>query len=255
MTKIIKDINEWREIRKSLANRSVGFVPTMGNLHAGHMSLVRQSVANNDVTVLSCFVNPTQFNGSDDFEKYPRTMQDDVDLCRAESVDYFFLPDYESIYPDDYRYKVTENTLSLLMEGEYRPGHFDGMLTVVLKLLMLVRPDHAYFGEKDYQQLQLVEGMVDAFFLETRIVPCSIVRNDFDLALSSRNRRLTESQFEQSRYFPKYLHSNNTCQDIKTSLEDKGFKVDYVEEYSGRRFGAAWLGDVRLIDNVEINKC
>ncbi len=249
---LIQSIDSWRAIRRSLNNKTVGFVPTMGNLHEGHISLVRRSVDENDITVLSCFVNPTQFNNTNDFENYPHTVQEDMDLCGAAGVDYFFSPEYDSMYPDDYRYKVTEKEISGMMEGEHRPGHFDGMLTIVLKLLLLMKADNAYFGEKDYQQLQLVEGMANAFFLDTRIVPCATIRNEFNLALSSRNGRLTEDQMALSRYFPEYLHSNHSCDDIVVALTEKGFEVEYIEEHKGRRFGAVRLGDVRLIDNVEV---
>ena len=224
MTKLIKDIKQWRELRTSLDNSSViGFVPTMGNLHEGHISLVERSVGENDITVLSCFVNPTQFNNHNDFEKYPRTLKTDMALCKKAGVDYLFAPDDDAMYPDHYRYQVIEKELSRLMEGKYRPGHFDGMLTIVLKLLLLIKPDNVYFGEKDFQQLQLVHGLVEAFFIDTNIIPCATVRNCFGLALSSRNRRLSENQMQTSRYFPKYLHSDLPCEQIIEALKAKGF--------------------------------
>lgn len=252
MTQLIENITQWRELRKSFADKTLGFVPTMGNLHEGHMSLVKRSTDENDLTVLSCFVNPTQFNNAGDLKSYPRTFENDMALCESAGVDYFFFPEYKAMYPDDYRYKVSENEISAVLEGEHRPGHFDGVLTVVLKLLLLMKADRAYFGEKDYQQLKLVEGMANAFFLDTEIVACPTMRNEFGLALSSRNGRLTEDQFALSKFFPEFLHSNRSCEEVAKALNEKGFKVEYIEEHQGRRLGAAWLGDVRLIDNIEV---
>ena len=252
MTTLIQDIKKWRALRAAFGNKSVGCVPTMGNLHEGHLSLIRRSVNENDITVLSCFVNPTQFNDDNDFKKYPRTLAEDIALCKTAGVDYLFAPKYDAMYPDHYRYQMTEKELSCLMEGKYRPGHFDGVLTVVLKLLLLIKPDNAYFGEKDFQQLRLIHGLVEAFFIDTNIVFCATVRDTFGLALSSRNRRLSVEQMNQSRYFPKYLHSDLSCEQIIDALTAKGFAVDYVEEHDGRRYAAVHLGDVRLIDNVEI---
>jgi len=255
MIELVQSIDRWRDIRKSLGDKTLGFVPTMGNLHEGHLSLVRRSIEENAITVLSCFVNSTQFDRANDFERYPRTVQNDLKLCDTAGVDYFFLPKYENLYPDDYRYQIVEKEISHRMEGKHRPGHFDGVLTVVLKLLLIMKPNNVYFGEKDYQQVQLIQGMADAFFLDTNIVPCAVERNEFNLALSSRNGRLTEEQMLRSRYFPEHLHSHRSCDEIIAALTEKGFEVEYVEEHQGRRFGAVRLGEVRLIDNVEIPSC
>jgi len=251
MTKLVKTIEKWRKIRKSLGNKTLGLVTTMGNLHEGHVSLLRRSVLENDVSVISCFVNPTQFNNTKDFEHYPKTLSEDLMIADKIGVDYFFMPEYSALYPDDFQYSVSENSISRRLEGQHRPGHFEGMMTVVLKLLQVIKADRAYFGEKDYQQLQLVKGMVEAFFVDTEIVGCPTIRNAFDLPLSSRNGRLTEEQLEISRYFPKYFHSGKTCEEITQSLEEKGFEVEYIQEHQGRRFAAVRLGDVRLIDNIE----
>ncbi len=250
MTKLVKTIEEWRQCQKMIGNKTLGFVPTMGNLHEGHVSLLGRSVLENDVTVMSCFVNSTQFNNTNDFQHYPRSLSEDLAMASQAGVDYFFAPEYSALYPDDYQYKISENSISHHLEGEHRPGHFEGVMTVILKLLLLMKSDRAYFGEKDYQQLQLVKGMVDAFFIDTEIVGCQTVRNAFGLPLSSRNRRLTKEQREISRYFPEYFHSEKTCEEITDALQKKGFEVEYVREYQGRRFAAIQLGGVRLIDNI-----
>ncbi len=248
MTKIIENLNEWRQERQQLTS-SIGFVPTMGHLHAGHQSLLERSKAENDITVLSIFVNPTQFNNAADLANYPKTLEQDVAIAESLSVDYILIPDYEALYPDNYSYKITESKYSNLMEGKYRSGHFDGVLTVVMKLLMLVKATKAYFGEKDWQQLQLVTNMTQAFFVDTEVVGCPIVRDEHGLALSSRNSRLSPKQYQLARNFPKILASKNKPAAIINQLQKLGFKVDYVEEHDGRRFGAVWVGDVRLIDN------
>jgi len=254
--KVVEDISELKEYRKRLEveGLAVGFVPTMGNLHRGHTSMLERSVVENEITLLSIFVNPTQFNEVSDLEKYPRTMEKDMELARSLGVDYVFCPGYDDLYPDGYKYKVSEVELSKAMEGNSRPGHFDGMLTVVLKLLMLVRPKRAYFGEKDYQQLALVRGMVEAFFLDVEIVPHATVRDEDGLALSSRNSRLTPEQRAFARVFPELLRQDLSCEAIQKELTKAGFDVDYIEEAWGRRFGALRIGDVRLIDNFSLKR-
>src|SRR6185436_12119518 len=192
MTKPFTDLQAWREERRTQcrAGRSLGFVPTMGALHEGHLSLVQRSRSENDGTLVSIFVNPTQFDDRVDYEKYPRRVDDDMQMLRAAGADYVLLPTQADLYPDAFRYRVSEVDHSRTLEGAHRPGHFDAVLTVVLKLLQLARAERAYFGEKDWQQLQLVRGMADAFFLPTLIVPVGTVRELDGLALSSRNRRL-----------------------------------------------------------------
>jgi pantoate--beta-alanine ligase len=255
MAAVIKSIAEWQSSRKKINGKSVGLVPTMGNLHDGHMSLIRQSQLDNEVTVVSSFVNPTQFNAESDLAAYPQTPEDDYALMESAGVDYIFRPNFQDMYPDQYHYKVSEVNVSRIMEGEQRPGHFDGVLTVVLKLLMLFKPNYVYFGEKDFQQLELVKGMAEAFFLDTIVKACPIVRNPFGLALSSRNRRLSDQQLKKAQLFFQHLQSNRACDQIKGLLSQAGFKVDYITEFQGRRYGAVFLGDVRLIDNVEMVLC
>jgi pantoate--beta-alanine ligase len=253
--KVIHTITEWYDAEKLLNrttnNISVGLVPTMGALHEGHRSLVERSVCENSVTVVSIFVNPVQFNNKDDLTAYPRTFESDCSLLEAAGADFVFAPGYEELYPDDYRYRITETTLSKTLCGASRPGHFDGVLTVVMKLLQAFRPDHAYFGEKDYQQYELVSGMAAAFFIRTQIVPCPIVREQSGLALSSRNRRLSPEGLAHAPLFHRALASGRTIPEIREQLEKDGFRVDYVTETAGRRYSAVYLEGVRLIDNVE----
>jgi pantoate--beta-alanine ligase len=251
--KIFHSISKWRDLRCKLNNKSIGFVPTMGNLHAGHLAMLKRSVQENDITVMTIFVNPTQFNDKKDFLTYPNTFDQDIKLAKEIGIDYILAPDYEQVYPCDYRYKIMETKLSQLMEGKSRPGHFTGMLTIVMKLLMIIKATKTYFGEKDFQQLQLVTDMAKAFFLDTEIVPCPTIRDNDGLALSSRNSRLTTEQKELANNFPKILSSEKPISEIIAELTEKGFTVDYVEEYEARRFGAVRLGDVRLIDNICYN--
>ncbi|TAK72359.1 MAG: pantoate--beta-alanine ligase [Gammaproteobacteria bacterium] len=252
--KIVTTINDWQIIRQQLTGKSIGFVPTMGHLHAGHISLCERSRVENDITVVSIFVNPTQFNQGSDFQLYPRTIEQDKSLLVSHQIDYLFLPDAESMYADHYEVQVTETALSHELEGEFRPGHFTGMLTVVLKLLNLVQAARAYFGEKDYQQLLLVKKMVAALFLPTEIIACETLRADDGLALSSRNSRLNAAQRQKAAHFPHLLQSDAAIEKIIAQLQALGFKVDYIADQWQRRLGAVWLDDVRLIDNISIKK-
>lgn len=249
--RVITHLDEWRAARAGpdFAGRSVGFVPTMGALHAGHRALLERARAENERVVLSIFVNPTQFNDPADLARYPRTLEADVALAEG-LVDDVLAPPAAELYPDDYHCRVTEDDLSRRWEGAHRPGHFDGVLTVVLKLLNLVRADRAYFGEKDWQQLQLVRQMAQAFFLPVEIVACPTVRAADGLALSSRNTRLSPAGREQAAVFPKILQDASHAKVAATALLAAGFTVDYVEDHEGRRLGAVRIEGVRLIDNV-----
>ena len=242
----------WRTERlaQSRAGLTLGFVPTMGALHEGHLSLVRRSRAENDRTVVSIFVNPAQFDDHADLAQYPRTVQADLAILNGEGVDFVFVPREPDLYPDGYQYRVTEVGLSTVLEGAHRPGHFDGVLTVVLKLLQIISAERAYFGEKDWQQLTLVRGMVEAFFLSTTIVACRTVREIDGLAVSSRNRRLHPEQRARASGFYRVLSTAPTAEVAAHDLRASGFVVDYVEDRDGRRLGAVRLGGVRLIDNV-----
>jgi pantoate--beta-alanine ligase len=248
---IIATSEEWRRRRASeaLAGKSVGFVPTMGALHEGHAALLERARRENDVVVLSVFVNPTQFNDPRDLERYPRTWDTDLAVARRSGVDWVFAPTRREMYPDDYRFRVTETPFSGTLEGAHRPGHFDGVLTVVLKLLLLVRADRAYFGEKDLQQLLLVRDMAAAFFVPTEIVPCPTVRAADGLALSSRNALLSKTARAQAAAFPAILQGERDRAFARTRLEAAGFEVDYIADHEQWRLGAVRLDGVRLIDN------
>ena len=253
MTPVFRQIGEWRALRESAdwAGRSVGFVPTMGALHEGHVSLIQQARAQNDRVVLSIFVNPTQFNDPKDLAAYPKTIDADLALVGSE-VDAVLAPPPEVLYPDGFRYRMTENDLSRRWEGAHRPGHFDGVMTVVLKLLCLVQPTRAYFGEKDWQQLQLVRGMVAALLMPVEIVESPTVRDDDGLALSSRNRRLSPEARARAADFPRVLQSAPDAIQAAAELAAKGFEVDYVEDTWGVRLGAVRIDGVRLIDNARV---
>ena len=242
----------WRSERhdQRRAGLMLGFVPTMGALHDGHLSLVRRSLEENDRTLVSIFVNPTQFDDDSDLARYPRTLEADLGILADEGAHFVFLPREPDLYPDGYRYRVMETGLSTVLEGAHRPGHFDGVLTVVLKLLQIVSANRAYFGEKDWQQLTLIRGMVEAFFLSTTIVACGTVREASGLAVSSRNRHLDSEQRAQASGFYRVLSAAPTAEVAARDLRALGFVVDYVEDRDGRRLGAVRLAGIRLIDNV-----
>ena len=233
---------------------SIGFVPTMGALHNGHAELVRRARKENNLVVVSIFVNPTQFNQRADFEKYARTFEADCKLLEAAGVDYVFNPDEKAMYPDNYEVQVSESVVSKVLEGEFRPGHFEGMLTVVLKLLNIAGADKAYFGEKDFQQLTLVRKMTEALFVPTDIIAGHTIRAESGLALSSRNSRLSPEQQAKAVEISRLLKSGYSDEEVMKKLAEAGFKPEYVATKWGRRLAAAWLGDVRLIDNVPLDQ-
>lgn len=251
--KIIRTPQEWKEIRDGIAPETkIGFVPTMGGLHDGHISLVKRCRAENDICVVSVYLNPTQFNDKNDLLTYPANFEDDAALLEKTGADYLFAPDYRAMYPDGYTYKVIETDFSRLLCGEKRPGHFEGVLTIVLKLLNIIRPENAYFGEKDFQQYKLLDGMVKAFFLDVHIIPCPIVREQSGLALSSRNRKLSAEGRVAAPKLHEILTEHSSVGQKKSALEKAGFTVDYITEHDGRLYAAAFLEGVRLIDNVPL---
>lgn len=254
MIELIRDLDEARR-RLDAVRRdeglSIGFVPTMGALHEGHLSLVERARAENDRVVVSIFVNPTQYDDPADLAAYPRTLAADLEAAARSGADLAIHPAYEAIYADGYRFRVTETEASRELEGAHREGHFDGVLTVVLKLFGIVRPDRAYFGEKDWQQYELVRDMAAAFFLGLEVVPCPVVREPDGLAMSSRNVHLSASERRLAPEFYRVLSSGLEPEAMGERLRDAGFEVDYVERRGGRVLGAVRLGKVRLIDNVE----
>jgi len=253
MMHVWNTLDEWNTRRLAIAGHgTIGFVPTMGALHAGHAALVERCRAENAVCVVSIFVNPSQFNDPKDLDRYPRVLESDLALLESLGVDDVIVPGAVDLYPHGYRFRVTAESVTCFMEGSHRPGFLEGVMTVVLKLLNLVRADRAYFGEKDYQQLQTVTEMAEEFFVPTRIVPCPTVREPSGLAMSSRNALLTDAGRERAALiFPALTHAA-TAAEAAATLDAGGFQVDYVEERWGRRFAAAFLENVRLIDNVTL---
>ncbi|HHH52248.1 MAG TPA: pantoate--beta-alanine ligase [Bacteroidetes bacterium] len=244
---------EWNDSCKSLIyeNKRIGFVPTMGAIHEGHLSLIKKSNIENDITVVSIFVNKFQFNDPKDYENYPIEIESDITILEKNNVDYLFLPSTQTMYPKDFSYKIVENNLSNILCGKSRPGHFEGVLTIVAKLLNIIKPHSAYFGEKDYQQYLLIDNMVKSLLMNVRIVSCQTVRESDGLALSSINLLLSQNERELAANFPRILSSNISIEEKTKKLSSLGFDVDYVEEQFDRIFGAVKIGNVRLIDNVK----
>ncbi|MDO9634682.1 MAG: pantoate--beta-alanine ligase, partial [Paludibacter sp.] len=207
---IVNSIDELTKVLGSvnLTDKQIGFVPTMGALHAGHVALVQQAVAENDYTVVSIFVNPTQFNNAHDLAKYPRDLSRDADMLEASQCDLIFAPRKEDIYTKEELTKPFEfdfGGLDQVMEGKFRPGHFNGVVQIVSKLFELVQPQRAYFGEKDFQQLAIIHRMTAILGFDVQIIDCQIVREQSGLAMSSRNERLTPEQREIASGISKVL--------------------------------------------------
>ncbi|MBR4041715.1 MAG: pantoate--beta-alanine ligase [Bacteroidaceae bacterium] len=256
--------------------KSVGLVPTMGALHEGHASLVQRSVAENDVTVVSVFVNPTQFNDKGDLERYPRTLDADCALLSSLGANYVFAPSVEEVYPEPDTRVFDFAPLDKVMEGVYRPGHFNGVAQIVSKLFMYVEPDRAYFGEKDFQQLAIIREMVRQLGFKLQVVGCPIVREKDGLALSSRNTLLTPEQRITALAISKTLFASLDYAKLHTLTETKqmveqaiagteGLELEYYEVVDGNTLQsvASWddtdyivgcitvyCGKVRLIDNI-----
>ena len=244
-----QEVKLWRKNQKE---KSIGFVPTMGALHEAHAQLLRRARAENDLVVLTVFVNPTQFNDPKDLLHYPRTWEADCEIAKREKVDLLWSPEPQQMYEDNYRYTVIEKEFSKILCGQDRPGHFDGVLTVIMKLLNVISPHNIYLGEKDFQQFTLIDGMVKAFFMDVNVISVSTVRAEDGTALSSRNLRLTPTERQLAPQFHAILCAASSPEEAKSRLiSEMKVDVDYVEEREGRRFGAIRLGQVRLIDNVK----
>ena len=277
--KLVHTIDELRaelDIQRK-AGKKIGFVPTMGALHEGHASLVRRAVAENDVVVVSDFVNPTQFNDKNDLLKYPRTLEADCELLEKEGASYVFAPSVEEIYPEPDTRQFDYAPLDTVMEGKYRPGHFNGVCQVVSKLFMIVEPHTAYFGEKDFQQLAIIREMVKRLDMPVQIVGCPIVREADGLALSSRNARLSEAErkqalaISQTLFKSKEYAGTHTVEETQLFVEAsiaaaEGLELEYFELVDGNTLQkiATWdetnypvgcitvyCGEVRLIDNIK----
>lgn len=251
MTEVWNTVPDWLDRRRTLAGRSMGFVPTMGALHRGHASLVERCRGENEIVVVSIFVNPSQFNDLKDLDRYPRTLDRDLELLESLGTDEVIIPGTSELYPNGYRFRVEPASVEV-MEGAHRPGFLQGVMTVVLKLLNLVRADRVYFGEKDYQQLKVVTEMAQEFFLPVKVVPCPTVREESGLAMSSRNMLLSPEARDKAAYLFRALTAAAGPSEARAILDAQGFVVEYIEEHWGRRFVAARLDGVRLIDNVPI---
>lgn len=245
-------VAEWLSRRAAISGQTIGFVPTMGALHCGHAALVERCRRENQVAVVSIFVNPTQFNDPKDLERYPHTLESDLALLEGLGTDEVILPRASDLYPHGYRFHIEADHATGIMEGSRRPGFLQGVMTVVMKLLNLARADRAYFGEKDYQQLRTVTEMAAEFFIPTAIVPCPTVRAASGLAESSRNRLLSAPAREKAAVIFRSLTGASNAAEAKSMMEREGLTVEYVEEHWGRRFAAAFLEGVRLIDNVPV---
>ncbi len=257
--------------------KTVGLVPTMGALHAGHASLVKRCVAENDAAVVSVFVNPTQFNDKNDLAKYPRTLDADCRLLEQCGAAFAFAPSVEEMYPEPDTRQFSYAPLDTVMEGKYRPGHFNGVCQIVSKLFEAVKPDRAYFGEKDFQQLAIIREMVRQLKFPLQIVGCPIVREEDGLALSSRNARLSAEERKQALKISQTLFASRDYAKSHTVAETQKFVEDAIEAAPGLRLEyfelvdgntlqkiANWedtsyavgcitvfCGEVRLIDNIK----
>ncbi|ACB10073.1 MULTISPECIES: pantoate--beta-alanine ligase [unclassified Thermotoga] len=276
--KIIETIEEMKKFSEEMREKkkTIGFVPTMGYLHEGHLSLVRRARDENDVVVVSIFVNPTQFGPNEDYERYPRDFERDRKLLEKENVDCIFHPSVEEMYPPDFSTYVEETKLSKNLCGRSRPGHFRGVCTVVTKLFNIVKPHRAYFGQKDAQQFRVLRRMVRDLNMDVEMIECPIVREPDGLAMSSRNVYLSPEERQQALSLYQslkiaenlYLNGERDAEKIKEEMIkhlsrfDK-VKIDYVEivdeetlepvEKIDRKVivaVAAWVGNARLIDNT-----
>lgn len=244
------------------AGKRIGFVPTMGALHEGHLSLVRLARQHAESVAVSIFVNPTQFAPHEDFDSYPRNEERDLELLDSQGADFVFLPRAEALYEGGFESTVMPGAAAQGLESDFRPHFFGGVVNVVHRLFEAVKPDAAIFGEKDYQQLQVIAEMVKAQGLPITIIGAPIARDDYGLALSSRNAYLSASELTIARTLNRVLFDTAAairggqseaaaCAAASARLLDEGFRsVDYVAVRWGRVLGAAWLGKTRLIDNV-----
>jgi len=275
---IYKTIAETREaLAEEALQKKIGFVPTMGALHKGHLSLVERCHSESDLTVVSIYVNPTQFGPQEDLNHYPRNLEKDIDLLRNYHVDIVFTPDDVQMYPEGYCTWVQVEGLSDILCGASRPGHFRGVATIVLKLMHIVNPKLMFMGMKDYQQIIVLEKMIEDLNLETKIVRCPIVREPDGLAMSSRNSYLTPDERQRATCLIKalknaqqmvnegYLDSSILISEAENIIKQSDGRIDYIKIVDGstlqelpevrsssRMMLAVYIGNTRLIDNIEL---
>jgi pantoate--beta-alanine ligase len=265
--------------QKKMLLKSVGFVPTMGALHNGHLALVKESCRDSDITVCSIYVNPAQFNNPDDLAKYPRTLTSDIEMLKSAGCDVLFCPSNEEIYPEESIITFDFGHLEHVLEGKFRPGHFSGVAKVVSKLFNIVQPERTYFGQKDFQQFKIIECLVRELKFNTQLRCVPIQREKDGLAMSSRNKRLTAEQrriaivfYEALQLAKQRLHEGISMAlinlEIKEYCESKpGIQLEYLELADASNFVitenvtstailliAGYVGDVRLIDNLLLNE-
>ncbi len=278
---LVRSIDEMKQIVKKLKQegKSIGFVPTMGYLHEGHISLMRCSKKDNDITVVSIFVNPIQFGVNEDLDRYPRDLERDLQICKKEGVDYVFHPSVEEMYPEGFSTYVIVEGLTEGLCGAFRPGHFKGVTTVVNKLFNIVQPDRAYFGEKDYQQLKVIQRMVKDLNMNVQVIGCPIVREPDGLAMSSRNKYLSPEERKAALSLSKALfkakelfESGETdINKIRKEMEKiilshpEVKEIQYIEFVDAETLKpkeklekgtvialAVFVGNTRLIDNIKV---
>ena len=270
---IIKTKLDLKKYRKNLGTKKIGFTPTMGALHDGHISLFKKSSVDNEVNIVSIFVNPTQFGPNEDFDKYPRDIQRDIEICEKNNVDAIFIPSIEEMYGEDEVILKTPNTLGSVFEGSIRKNHFDGVIRVVLKLFNLVMPNNAYFGKKDAQQLLIIKKMVRDLFLDINIIGCPIIRDKNNLALSSRNAYLDNENYFKALNLSKAINSVKEafldgCIESKKleNIAIEGLKkvdvnyckivnynlqfIENIIDFEAILLVAISIGGVRLLDNL-----
>ena len=274
---VVKSIKKLKEYLALKPNKTIGFVPTMGALHKGHISLIEQSIKSTDITICSIFVNPTQFNEKKDFEKYPLSIEEDIKLLEEAKCDCLFAPQVKEIYPTTQisNIEIDLERAGECMEASHRPGHFDGVIQVVKRLLDIVNPNYLFLGKKDFQQCVVIEKMIAHFKLPVEVIRCEIIRADDGLAMSSRNRRLSKEERVAALLLNQILqlivadYPNKTPRDLtetysKILNENTLIEVEYLEiadnqtleevvewknHSSTNVFVAAKVGEIRLIDN------
>ena len=276
--KLVKTLLELQSLLASYRkkDKTIGFVPTMGALHNGHLSLIKYSKEKTDITLCSIFVNPTQFNDKKDYEKYPQTPEQDIEMLEEVQCDLVFMPSYDEVYANDIQDNFTFGSLETVMEGAFRPGHFAGVAQIVSRLFRMVQPDIAFFGQKDFQQYVIIKDLVKQMQLPIQIEACPIVREESGLAMSSRNQRLSDKEKKEAANIYKTLQKaqqlvlQKTPQELKKWVENeieksKGLELEYFDivddvdlqsisswKDKGKKVGciAVFCGNVRLIDNI-----
>lgn len=273
---VVETIKSLKQELEKYNSKNVGFVPTMGALHDGHISLVKRSVEENDVTVVSVFVNPTQFNDKADLERYPRTEEADKKLLEAAGCDIVFMPQVEEMYPEEDTRVFNFGSIENVMEGKYRPGHFNGVAQIVSKLFYAVEPTRSYFGEKDFQQVAIIRDMVKQLNIPVEIIACPIIREESGLARSSRNELLSAEERKKAALISQVLSKSvnfakeMSVEEVKNWVNDQfksddTFKMDYYDIVDGNSLQsvsswdesdyivgciAIYCGKIRLIDNI-----